>query len=289
MGWQSVNELPDPPEAGVDVTVTTTLLLTEPPLFVATRLYEVVAVGFTVIGLVAAAPFKVTVGLDPVTVQLNTELPPAATDVADAVKLAITGAVTDDGEVFAADTATEMLLVAVPPGPDAVSVKVVGLDTVVEPESLVVGTDPDCVPFVNVAEVAPLNVYARWTVPPAVTVVGLTVKLIVGFVAAVPCIVDANINNAEQLNRDKRCNLRKYFVATLRPACVCWIDMKTLRVPRVKPWKPTDTLRARALLNGFARHSRPRRTVLPVSHERDWGNSQCPTHALRTNTAASSF
>ena len=108
----------------------------------------------------AAAPFKVTVGLVPVTLQLSTELPPAEIDGADAVKLAITGAVADV-EVFAAFTATETLLLAVPPGPDAFRVKTVDLDRVVEPESLVAGTDPVCAPFDNVAEVAPFNVYAR--------------------------------------------------------------------------------------------------------------------------------
>jgi hypothetical protein len=53
----------------------------------------------------------VTLGLVPVTVHRSTELPPAATVAADAVKLAITGAVTElGGEVFAAFTVTLMLL-----------------------------------------------------------------------------------------------------------------------------------------------------------------------------------
>jgi hypothetical protein len=89
---------------------------------------------------VAAAPFKVTVGLVPVTAQLSTALPPAATEVADAVKLAMTGAVTaEEGFVFADFTATVMLLLAVPPGPTAVKVNVVVLETLVVPESLVAG------------------------------------------------------------------------------------------------------------------------------------------------------
>jgi hypothetical protein len=119
--------------------VTTTLRFTEPPLFVATSLYEVVAVGFTVIGLAAAAPFKVTFGLVPDTVHFRTELPPAETDVADAVKLVMTGADTDVEGFFAACTVTVILFLDVPPGPFAVSVKVVVLETVVEPESLVAG------------------------------------------------------------------------------------------------------------------------------------------------------
>lgn len=107
----------------------------------------------------AAAPFKVTVGLVPVTTQLSTELPPAATVAADAVKLAMTGAVAEGGgDVFAALTVTKRLLLAVPPGPFAVSVKVVELDTVVAPEPLVGGRGPAWRPFDNVAEVAPFKV-----------------------------------------------------------------------------------------------------------------------------------
>jgi hypothetical protein len=110
---------------------------------------------------VAAVPFKVTVGLVPDTAQLSTELPPAATDVADAAKLVMTGAVTAGEGFFAGCTVTEILFVAVPPEPAAVNVKVVVLERVVEPESLVAGMDPVCAPFDNVADVAPLNVYAR--------------------------------------------------------------------------------------------------------------------------------
>lgn len=109
------------------------------------------------VGLVALTPFKVTVGLVPVTPQLSTELPPAATDGADAVKLVITGAVTE-GEVDAVFTVTTRLLVAVPPGPAAVSVNVVDLDKVVEPEPLAAVNGPVCTPFDNVAEVAPCTV-----------------------------------------------------------------------------------------------------------------------------------
>jgi len=69
---------------------------------------------------VAAAPFKVTVGLVPVTAQLSIELPPAATDVADAVKLVMTGGVVP--EDCAAFTVAVMLFLAVPPGPIAVKV-----------------------------------------------------------------------------------------------------------------------------------------------------------------------
>lgn len=54
-----------------------------------------------------------------------------------------------------------MLFLAVPPGPVAVRVKVVVLFTVVEPESLVGGKDPVSTPFDSVAEVAPVNQYAR--------------------------------------------------------------------------------------------------------------------------------
>lgn len=68
------------------------------------------------VGLVAATPFKVTVGLVPVTVQLSTELPPAETVAGDAAKLVITGA------VAAASTVTVILLLTVPPVPTAVRV-----------------------------------------------------------------------------------------------------------------------------------------------------------------------
>jgi hypothetical protein len=108
---------------------------------------------------VAAAPFKVTVGLVPVTLQLSTELPPAEIVGADAVKLAITGAVAEEeGLVAAGCTMTVVLFRAVPPGPVAVRVKVVVLLNVVEPESLVAGTDAVCAPFDKVAEVAPCNI-----------------------------------------------------------------------------------------------------------------------------------
>ena len=103
----------------------------------------------------AAAPFTVTDEVVPVTVQLSTELPPAATDVADAVKFAMTGAV---AEACAAFTVAVMLLLAVPPGPTAIKVKVVVLFIVVDPEPLVAGATPVCAPFDNVAEVAPVKV-----------------------------------------------------------------------------------------------------------------------------------
>jgi hypothetical protein len=101
----------------------------------------------------------VTVGLVPVTVQLSTELPPAETDGADALKLAMTGAFVDEeGLVAAGVTVAVMLFRAVPPGPVAVRVKVVVLLNVVEPEPLVAATDAVCAPFDKVAEVAPCNV-----------------------------------------------------------------------------------------------------------------------------------
>lgn len=122
---------------------------------VATSVYAVVAEGFTVVGLTAATPFKVTLGLVPVTVQLSTELPPAATDVADAVKPVMTGAVTaGDEDAFAAVTQTVRLLLALPPGPVAVRVKVVDLEIVVMPEPLLGGNGSACAPFDNEAEVA---------------------------------------------------------------------------------------------------------------------------------------
>lgn len=117
-----------------------------------------VAEGFTVVGLAAATPFKVTLGLVPVTVQLSTELPPAATDVADAAKLAMTGAVNEGGgEAFVAVTVTITLLLAVPPGPAAVRIKMVDLEIVVEPEPLLGGKGSVCAPFDNEAEVAPFR------------------------------------------------------------------------------------------------------------------------------------
>jgi hypothetical protein len=140
IGWQSVSAVPLPFEPGAEVTVTVTLALTEPALLVATSVYAVVAESFTVIGLAAATPFNVTVGLVPVTVQLSTELPPAATDVADAAKLAMTGAVTEGGgEGFVLATVTNTLFLALPPGPVAVRIKIVDLETVVMPEPLLGG------------------------------------------------------------------------------------------------------------------------------------------------------
>lgn len=121
MLWQSVRDVPVGLDELAGEIVTIALPFTEPPLFVATKLYDVVAEGFTVVGLVAATPFKVTVGLVPVTVQLRTEFPPAAIVAGDAAKLVITGTV-PAGAAAAAFTVTVILLLTVPPAPTAVRV-----------------------------------------------------------------------------------------------------------------------------------------------------------------------